>query len=93
MQDVAAIVITIAILDSNSQKLIGSTSLGTTGNALPDSGFTSIPATSATGATLPGAAWQKVLTQTSPAFAAKVNIPSLVASQIRVYQRFFYLVQ
>jgi prepilin-type N-terminal cleavage/methylation domain-containing protein len=91
MQDVSAIIVTVAILDSNSQKLLGGTSLSTLAGLFPDSGFVS--AVNPANAVLPGAAWQSVLTKTSPTFASVAHISPAAAAQVRIYQRFFYLNQ
>ena len=77
MQDVSAIVVAIAILDSNSRKI--APDLGKLSQALPD----------ATPPTLMAEAWKNAIA--IPNFASSVGIPQLAAGQVRVYQRFFYL--
>ncbi len=91
MQDVSAIIVMITILDNNSQKLLGGISLGSLVSQFPDSGFTD--PVSPTGTTLPAAAWQAKLTQTSLTLCRHGSYSFDRRSQIEVYQRFFYLNQ
>jgi len=80
MQDVSAIVVAFAILDSTSRKI--APDLKKLSDALPDALF-------ASPSTLMAEAWKNAIA--SPGFASSVGIPQLAAGQVRVYQRFFYL--
>ena len=98
IQDVSAIIVAIAILDSGSRKIVADpTSLSgafldadtanpnNSGNSLaPD---LSLPRT--TTPRLMAEAWLNTLSQKD--FAKSLGIPAAAASQIRVYQRAFYL--
>ena len=78
-QDVAAIVVGIAVLDSTSDAILtngGNTSLV---NSLPDvSGTSDIESV-----------WLPIVN--SGSFAQKAGIPKEAASAVRIYQRYFYL--
>jgi len=89
MKDVSAVIVTMAVLDGNSRKLLGATSVGSLIPLFLDSGFTT--AQTASSVTLPGAVWQAKLNSSSPTFGSTAHIPQAAAAQIRVYQRFFYL--
>ncbi|MGB8352337.1 MAG: prepilin-type N-terminal cleavage/methylation domain-containing protein [Chthoniobacteraceae bacterium] len=77
-QDVAAIVVCIAVLDSTSNVILanGNTSLA---NALPDA---------AEGADI-ASTWIPIVT--SGTFAKSAGIPQEAASSVRIYERYFYL--
>ena len=84
MQDVSAIVVAIAILDSTSRKITAD--LKQLSNALPDVTAADL---SASPPVLMAESWKNAIN--SPAFATTAGIPRSAASQVRVYQRFFYL--
>ena len=77
LQDVSAIVVAFAILDSNSRKI--ATDLKKLSEALPD----------ANPPTLMAESWKNKIAEAG--FASSVGIPQLAAGQVRIYQRFFYL--
>jgi prepilin-type N-terminal cleavage/methylation domain-containing protein len=99
LSDVTAIVVTIAVMDSNSRKVLSQEQLSAAASALPKfqptentdsnlvlSGTTDLMAT----------AWQKNLdgqgVPPEPFYQlTDEKVPQAAASQIRVYQRFFYL--
>jgi prepilin-type N-terminal cleavage/methylation domain-containing protein len=88
--DLAGIVVTIAVLDDASRKLIPSGNLPALAAALSDS---------LSGNTTPGnvqanpestaQAWQAQLVQNG--FAQSVHVPQTALAQVRVYERTFYL--
>ncbi len=80
-QDVSAIVVAIAILDSNSRKLLSGTSAyGNLVTALPET----------TGTAPPAQAW--VTSSTTATFYSSLSgVPIGAARNIRIYQRAFYL--
>jgi len=84
LQDVSAIVVAIAILDSTSRKI--TSDLTGLPSSLPDVTAANL---SASPPTLMAEAWKNAIN--SPSFAATGGIPQPAASQVRVYQRFFYL--
>jgi prepilin-type N-terminal cleavage/methylation domain-containing protein len=88
MADVQAVIVAIAILDQNSQKIIAgnSTALQTLAAALPDPTAANL---SATPPQLMATTWLN--TVNSPTFASSVGLPGTAVSQVRIYQRFFYL--
>ena len=81
MQDVAAIVVAFAILDSTSRKI--APDLKKLSETLLD-----VPL-DATHQKLMAEAWKKAIS--APDFASSVGIPQLAAGHVRIYQRFFYL--
>jgi prepilin-type N-terminal cleavage/methylation domain-containing protein len=92
MTDVQAVVVAIAILDQTTQKMIGSNTaaLPKIAAALTD------PLADANTGILSGSPPQLMATTwfntvNTPTFASSVGLPATVASQVRVYQRFFYL--
>jgi prepilin-type N-terminal cleavage/methylation domain-containing protein len=103
MADVQAIVVTIAILNQTSQKLIPTAKLTTSLQAMatalqgptwnPTTGRlnNSVPSgqTQTTPPVLMASTWQNEVNQTS--FATTAQVPQAVAGQVRIYQRFFYL--
>jgi hypothetical protein len=88
LSDVTAIVVTIAVMDTNSRKTLSQTELQNTAVALPD--FAEPAPPSAT-TPLMATTWLNALNNQAPTFASTAGIPQFAASQIRVYQRFFYL--
>jgi hypothetical protein len=89
--DLAAVVVTIAVLDNGSRKLLGSGRLSTLAGTLPDSlsGDTtgSVQANPRAGVT--AQAWQSQLLKSG--FAQSAGIPLAALAQVRVYERTFYL--
>jgi hypothetical protein len=89
LKDVTAIVVSIAVLDSQSRASLSSTALQTAASNLPDDGFTgSTPGSftpSAAEAALPLSKWKTALTTNN------LGLPKTAASQVRFYQRFCYL--
>lgn len=87
LNDVVSIVATLAILDSNSRKLVsGGAYASLISSVFPDPSEADL---NASPAILPAATWKTKLEN-----ALKNNtigIPKAAASQIRIYQRFFYL--
>ena len=84
MQDVSAIVVAFAILDSTSRKI--APDLTSLTSKLLDVTTANL---SASPPVLMAEAWKNAIS--SPGFATSVGIPQLAAGQVRVYQRFFYL--
>ena len=82
LNDVVSIVVTLAILDSNSRKLV----FGSAYSSLISSVF-SDPTDS--DPTLPAKTWKANLENALKSHST--GIPDTAASQIRIYQRFFYL--
>jgi hypothetical protein len=93
--DLAAIVVTVAVLDNNSRKLIPTGSLNTLGAAFSDSlsGNTALGANGVQGVQvnpqLTAHVWQSQLQQSG--FAQSVGIPQIALAQVRIYERTFYL--
>ena len=93
VQDISAIVVTLAVLDSNSRKMISGT---ISGSPLVDASPTAMPADSplAVAPTTPvqpvAQLWMQAVND-SAAFATASGIPTAAASQVRIYQRTFYL--
>ena len=81
LQDVSAIVVAFAILDSTSRKV--APDLQKLSEALPDATLNSTPPV------LMAEAWKNAIS--APNFASSVGMPQLAAGQVRIYQRFFYL--
>jgi prepilin-type N-terminal cleavage/methylation domain-containing protein len=94
LSDVTAIVVTIAVMDSNSRKILSKDQLASAASYLPkfDNGRLppSIPATSPE---LMATLWQQAIDSQETPFAQQAGIPQSAAGQIRIYQRFFYLNQ
>jgi len=78
-QDVAAIVVAIAILDTTSATIVNNNT--TLASALPD----------ATEGSDIQSAWETAIN--TPGFAKTAGIPQQAASAIRIYQRYIYLPQ
>lgn len=88
IQDVSAVVVAIAILDNNSRKIVTNFTKLTT--AFPDPTDTElVPVSSSTVPTLMAKKWLDTLNKSG--FAATAGIPQAAASQVRIYQRTFYL--
>ena len=77
MKDISAIVVTLAVLDSNSRKII-------TGNL---SGAALVDAVSGTPV---AKTWMTALNNPAT-FASASGIPLSAAGQVRIFQRIFYL--
>jgi len=88
LADVNAIVVAIAILDSNTRKVITPAQIQSAAARLSD--FAEPTAPSAT-ATLMETNWEAAVNQASPSFASVAGIPTAAAGQIRIYQRYFFL--
>ena len=90
VQDIAAVIVAIALLDDNSRKLVSSTSSYVNMvNALDDA-----PTGTSVSGTTVLQTWNgwNGSSYTNPApFLTQSNIPKAAAAQIRVYQRYFYL--
>ena len=80
VQDISAIVVTLAVLDSNSRKMISGT---ISGSPLVDAAPT-------TPVQPVAQLWMQAVND-SAAFATASGIPTAAASQVRIYQRTFYL--
>jgi hypothetical protein len=97
VQDVSAIVVGIALLERDSRKMIATTSGATAYNTtLPGLFADSSPTTSAIypttkSPTLMQQAWQTTLDSSSFAASLPAGVPVSSASQIHIYQRYFYL--
>jgi hypothetical protein len=83
LKDVSAIVVAIATLDSTSRKIVDNSQLAKLVSALPDAS----PSTNGSG--LMAEKWNGIIKSAN--FVSTAGIPQLAASQVRVYQRFFYL--
>ena len=90
--DLGGIVVTIAVLDDNSRKLVPSGDLSALAAALPDS----LSGSTVTGPggvqfnpQFTGEAWQNQLLKNG--FAQSVGIPQKALQQVRLYERTFYL--
>jgi len=88
--DLGGIVVTIAILDNTTRKLVPSGSLAALAAAFSDSlsGNTTAGSVQAN-PQLTAQAWENQLLQNG--FAQTVNIPQAALQQVRVYERTFYL--
>jgi prepilin-type N-terminal cleavage/methylation domain-containing protein len=82
LQDVAAIVVSIAVLDTKSRATISSATLSNAATKLSDDGYASL---STSPASLPLSLWKTNLSTTG------LGLPQSVASQVRFYQRYCYL--
>ena len=94
-QNLWAVMVAIAVLDPNSQKLVNASSYSSLVAALPEfSGTQTIPLSSSSA---PDAAqmdpilsvWHAALNSSD--FAHTAGIPQQAAQQVRIYQRIFYL--
>jgi type II secretory pathway pseudopilin PulG len=82
--NVSALIVGIALLDAQGRALLpGGTTMNTLASALPDPDFTVNPPK------LMADRWASVLNATG--FAGSLGVPQQLVSQIRVYQRTFYL--
>jgi hypothetical protein len=89
--DLAAIVVTIAVLDPGSRKLLAGGKLSALASSLTDSlgGDITGSVQSNPQAGLTAQVWQSQLLQNG--FSQSVGIPLTALSQVRVYERTFYL--
>jgi prepilin-type N-terminal cleavage/methylation domain-containing protein len=78
LQDVVAVVVSIAVLDSESRAILGGTALQTAALDLPD-------VNGATISNLPSTVWKTQLLSNA------LGLPKAAASQVRFYQRYCYL--
>ena len=85
-QDVAGIIVAVAALDADSRKLVPD--MGKLASAFPDSADSDLQSSSPP--VLMSTRWLQLLNK-GAAFSQSVGIPPVAASQIRVYQRCFYL--
>ena len=91
LSDVSAIVVAIAVMDTNSRKILTQIDLGKLASRLVKFPEPSSPSEYSSTSTLMASTWEAMLnTQPNPIVNAD-NIPPLAVSQVRVYQRFFYL--
>ncbi len=80
-QDVSAIVVAIAILDTTSRKMITNTAnIANLAGALGESGTSGPPAQG----------WESAI-NTSSFYSSVTGVPQAAAQQVRIYQRYFYL--
>ncbi len=82
------VVVTVAVLDPKSRKIVSAAQLATLGTAL-DAGSGGTLPTSVVNAVSPLTVWQQNLN--AAGFAATAGVPTIVAGAVRVYQRVFYL--
>ena len=99
LSDVTAIVVAIAVMDSNSRKVLSQEELAEAASYLPkfDNGKNP-PSTPSASPELMATTWQQLLDgqgSTPQSFSDLTGnkVPQTAASQIRVYQHFFYLNQ
>jgi len=87
LQDVQAIVVTLAILDETSKKILPvNASLAGAASALPDPGDADLGATTPV---LPAQRWRGIVE--SPSFSQSAGLPQAATGHVRVYQRVFEL--
>lgn len=84
LQNVTAIIVSIAVLDTKSRAMITNSQLQTAASNvyLPDDGYTTL---STSPSSLPLTLWKAKLLSTG------LGLPATVASQVRFYQRYCYL--
>jgi type II secretory pathway component PulJ len=87
IQDVSAIIVALAILDNGSRKFV--TSASQMDSALPDPTTQDLTTTPPNPPKLMAQTWEAAVNSTN--FASKSGIPQAAASQVRIYQRTFYL--
>jgi prepilin-type N-terminal cleavage/methylation domain-containing protein len=88
LQNVTAIIVSIAVLDTKSRAIVTNSQLQTAASYLPDDGFTSL---STTTSNLPLPRWKAALTTALGSGGNSLGLPTAAASQIRFYQRYCYL--
>jgi prepilin-type N-terminal cleavage/methylation domain-containing protein len=79
LRDVAAIVVTIAVLDETSRKIVAEARYDRLIDFFPDAADGDTPA----------AMWNDILNQ--PNFSTDTGVPPPASSRIRIYERYFYL--
>ncbi|MGB8353241.1 MAG: prepilin-type N-terminal cleavage/methylation domain-containing protein [Chthoniobacteraceae bacterium] len=84
IKDISAVIVTIAILDANSRKIINNATnmVGALRDPVP-ADFTTFPAN------VMAQSWLSAVN--SGSFATNSGIPRTAASQVRIYQRYFYI--
>ncbi len=89
--DLGGIVVTIAVLDNTSRKLVPSGNLANLGNAFGDSlpGSSTTPGNAQANPKFTAQLWQEQLLQDG--FAQSVGIPQKALQKVRFYERTFYL--
>jgi len=85
LEDVQAIVVTIAVLDPKSQLLVSGAALAAAGQQLPHVTGTASATNPNPIPTAPAALWQAQIA------ANGLGLPKAAAGQVRVYQRYYYL--
>ena len=95
--DLAGIVVTIALLDNSSRKILTGSQLAKIAEQLPDSlsGLTTVGAVYSTPGVssqpqLPAQAWQNTINASGFSGSFSPAVPQSALSQIRIYQRIFY---
>ena len=83
--DLAGIVVTIAVMDKTTRKLVSSAAINNLATNLPDA-FGTTPANAKKPTSQ---VWQGLLS--SPSLAGTVGLPQSALQQVRVYERTFYL--
>jgi prepilin-type N-terminal cleavage/methylation domain-containing protein len=89
LADVSAIVVAIAILDTNSRKIVTQNQLAAAASALAD--FTEPAASQAANPPLMATTWENTINSTQPTFSSLTGLSPTAAGQVRIYQRYFYL--
>jgi prepilin-type N-terminal cleavage/methylation domain-containing protein len=80
LEDVSAVVVTVALLPPKSRAILKGNALGRLGDEFPDFNGTETP----------GATWSAKARDVS-ALASATGVSAQVVSSVRVYERFFYL--
>lgn len=80
LQDVSAVVVAIAVIDSRSRIIANKTALAKFSSLLPDF--------NPDNPTLMSVVWQNVINQ--PGFATEIGLPPSAAAGVHIYQRYFY---
>jgi hypothetical protein len=88
LSDVTAIIVGLAVLDTSSRK-VASAHLADISAALADPAQSQLQPPAGTSPQLMADLWNQTINQST--FASTVKVPQITASQVRVYQRFFYL--
>jgi len=92
LQNVTAIIVSIAVLDTNSRAMVSNTVLQTAASKLADDAFTGSHPTPCSSTTVkpPLSIWKTAL-GTAMSNGTYLGLPKTVASQVRFYQRYCYL--
>ena len=91
LSDVTAIVVAIAVLDTNSRKTLSTQDIATAASYLPDFADPPKGDDPSPNPSLMQTTWEDAINAQPTTFASTAGIPQAGAAQIRVYQRFFYL--